>query len=119
MTSKGAVSGLLQTAIAGGVLLAALAVGAPAKAEAQNFSVGVEFGRPVATYGYAPAPYPYERWDWERREAARERYQAYEARRAYEWREQERREAWRDHERHEAWERERGYGSRDHDHDWR
>lgn len=98
MTAKGVVSGLAKTAVLGGVLGAALALGAPARAEAQSFSAGVEFGRPVATYGYVaprPAYYPHERWDWARREAERERIRAWE-----------RREAWR------RYERERSHGYR-------
>ena len=112
MTGKGMMSGLVKAAVAGGVLGAALVMGAPARAEAQNISLGVEFGRPPVAYGYAAPPaYGYERWDWARREATRRRSEEIEARRAYEIRERERQEAWRAHERHEAWERQRGpYG---------
>lgn len=112
---RSGLSGRSKAVLAGGVLAAAMVVGSPARAEAQNFSVGVEFGRAVPLYGYAPprAAYGYERWDWAREQAARERQEAFyrhkrrEASEREQWRERER---WREPERHEAWEHGYGYG---------
>ena len=69
--------------LAGAVLLAA-----PAKAGAQQFAVGVQFGQPTYGYAYGPGPgYDHFRWERERAEIAR-------------------RDAWL---RHEQWERSRDF----------
>jgi hypothetical protein len=101
MVMKGVTVGL----VAGAVMLAA-----PAKAEAQQFAVGVQFGSPA--YGYSnPGDY-YARQRYE--ELCRER--AFAAQQAY-----ARQQAWAQHEafeRHEAYGR-FGYERGDHDRDRR
>jgi hypothetical protein len=93
-----------------GLVAGALALAGPAKAEAQTWSVGVQFGAPA--YGYAAPAYGpdyYARLRYER-----ERRAAFERRQAW-LRQQE----WIEHQRHEAWEREhRYYDRRDRDRDW-
>src|SRR5215470_19547975 len=92
------IKSMIAKGVTVGLLAGAVALAAPAKAEAQQFAVGVQFGSP--SYGYvAPADY-----------YARQRYEAY-------CREQARlqHEAWL---RHEAWERQQAY-YRDHDRRYR
>jgi hypothetical protein len=83
-----------------GLLAGAFALAGPAKAQAQQWGVGVQFGSPYA------APYYGDPRDY----YARERYEAYR-----------RQQAWAQHE---AWERQQAYsryayGYRDHDRDRR
>lgn len=86
-----------------GLLAGAFAMAAPAKAQAQGFSVGVRFGQPVYQ-GYDD-----RRGYWEHERFERERREAYARQVAFE-RQQE-------FLRHEAWERQqRFYG---HDRDFR
>ena len=92
------VKSMLKKGLAVGLLSGAVALAAPAKAEAQRFAVGVQFG----------SPYPYYGGDY----YARQRYEEYCRQRA-----------WAQHEaleRHEAWERQQAYARyayayRDHD----
>ena len=91
------VKAMIAKGVTVGVLAGAFALAAPAKADAQQFAVGVQFGAPYYGGDYY----------------ARQRYEEY-------WRQQ----AWIQHERHEAWERQRdydryAYGYRDHDRDRR
>ena len=92
------VKSMMAKGVTVGLLAGAIALASPAKAEAQQFAVGVQFGSPA--YGYvAPGDY-----------YARQRYEAY-------WREQARlqHEAW---VRQQAWERQHAYAYRDRrDHD--
>jgi hypothetical protein len=95
-----AAKGLTVSLIAG-----AIALTAPAKAQAQQFAVGVQFGSPGYGYG-VPADY-YARQRYE--ELCRER--AFAAQQAY-----ARQRAWAQHEgweRHEAWERNEAFEHRD------
>ena len=92
------VKSMMAKGITVGLLAGAIALAAPAKAEAQQFAVGVRFGSPAYSY-VAPADY-----------YARQRYEAY-------CREQVRlqHEAW---VRQQAWERQHAYAYRDRrDHD--
>ena len=94
------VKSMMAKGVTVGLLAGAIALAAPAKAEAQQFAVGVQFGSPA--YGYvAPGDY-----------YARQRYEEY-------CRQQARlqHKAW---ERQQAWERQHAYnryayGYRDHD----
>jgi hypothetical protein len=99
------VKSMMAKGVTVGLLAGAIALAAPAKAEAQQFAVGVQFGSPA--YGYvAPGDY-YARQRYE--ELCRER--AFAAQQAY-----ARQQAWA---RHEAWERhealEHRYSDRDRD----
>ncbi len=59
------IKSMMAKGVAVGLLTVAVALAAPAKAEAQQFAIGVQFGSPV--YGYvAPGDY-----------YARQRYEAY------------------------------------------
>jgi hypothetical protein len=81
-----------------GVLAGAFVLEAPAKAEAQQFAIGVQFG--TSHYDYRGRdPYDRVRWEQSRRQQAFAEQQAYE-----------RQQAWA---RHEAWERQRDYGRYD------
>jgi hypothetical protein len=96
------VKAMIVKGVTVGFLAGAVALALPAKADAQQFAVGVQFGSP--TYGYVvPADY-YAR---QRYEALR-RQRAFEAQQAY-----ARQQAWA---RHEALEhRDRDRDRRDHD----
>jgi hypothetical protein len=110
------VNSLIARSLAAGVLAGAFVLAAPAKANAQQFAVGVQFGSPTYGNGYG--------YDNPRDYYARQRYEelcrqrAFEAQQAY-----ARQQAWAQHEaweRHEGWERQQafgryGYGDRDHD----
>jgi hypothetical protein len=88
-----------------GLVAGAVALAAPAKAQAQQFAVGVQFGSPV--YGYdGPRDY-YARQRYE--ELCRQR--AFAAQQAY-----ARQQAWAQHE---AWERHEAFEHRDRDRDRR
>src|SRR5258708_38526566 len=102
------VKSMLIKGVTVGMVAGAVALAAPAKAQAQQFAVGVQFGSPAYGY-YNPGDY-YARQRYE--ELCRER--AFAAQQAY-----ARQQAWAQHEafeRHEAWDRDRfGYGDRDRD----
>jgi hypothetical protein len=110
---------LIAKVMSVGVVAGALALAGPAKAEAQSWSVGVQFGAPA--YGYAAPAYGYAAPAYgpdyyARLRYERERRAAFERRQAW-LRQQE----WIARERHEAWEREhRYYGGRERDRerDW-
>jgi hypothetical protein len=97
------VKAMITKGVTVGLLAGAFALAGPAKAQAQQWAVGVQFGTPyVAPYYGDPRDY-----------YARERYEEYR-----------RQQAWIQHERQEAWERQRdydryAYGYRDHDRDRR
>jgi hypothetical protein len=100
------VKSMMAKGVTVGLLAGAMALAAPAKAEAQQFAVGVQFGSPA--YGYvAPGDY-YARQRYEAycREQARlqheawVRQQAYN-RHAYTYRDHDR----RDHDDHRDWDR--------------
>jgi hypothetical protein len=91
------VKAMIAKGVTVGLLAGAVALAAPAKAEAQQFAVGVQFGAPYYGNDYY----------------ARQRYEEYY-----------RQQAWIQHERQEAWERQQAYdryayGFRDHDRDRR
>jgi hypothetical protein len=96
------VKSMLMKGVTVGLVAGAVALAAPAKAQAQQFAVGVQFGSPG--YGYVvPGDY-YARQRYE--ELCRQR--AFEAQQAY-----ARQQAWAQHEaweRHEAFERQEAYG---------
>ena len=102
------VKAMLVNGVTVGLVAGALVLAAPAKANAQQFAVGVQFGSPG--YGYTTHGDYYARQRYE--ELCRER--AFAAQQAY-----ARQQAWAQHEafeRHEAWDRDRfGYGDRDRD----
>jgi hypothetical protein len=108
------VKSMLMKGVTVGLVAGAVAVAAPAKAQAQQWAVGVQFGSPG--YGYAaPADY-YARQRYE--ELCRER--AFAAQQAY-----ARQQAWAQHEawerqqawaQHEAWERQQAYGRYGYEH---
>ena len=88
------VKALIARSLAAGLLAGAFVLAAPAKANAQQFAVGVQFGSP--SYGY----------DGPRDYYARQR--AFEAQQAY-----ARQQAWAQHEafeRQEAWGRQQSFG---------
>ena len=100
------VKSMMAKGVTVGLLAGAIALAAPAKAEAQQFAVGVQFGSPA--YGYvAPGDY-YARQRYEEycRQQARlqhdawVRQQAYN-RHAYAYRDHDR----RDHDDHRDWDR--------------
>ena len=101
---------ILGKVMTAGVVAGALAMLPAAKAQAQSWGVGVQFGAPV--YGYAAPVYGPDDY-------ARQRYYEHERREAWE-RQQAwlRQQEWMRHERHEAWERERSYRDRDHYRDY-
>jgi len=99
------VKSMVMNSLTIGLVAGAVALAAPAKAQAQQFAVGVQFGSPA--YGYdVPRDY-YARQRYE--ELCRQR--AFEAQQAY-----ARHEAW---ERHEAFERQEAYGRFGYDRDRR
>jgi hypothetical protein len=84
-----------------GLVAGAVALAAPAKAQAQQFAVGVQFGSPGYGY-YGHEDYYAQRYE----ELCRER--AFAAQQAY-----LRQQAWAQHEareRHEAWGRQQAFG---------
>jgi hypothetical protein len=88
------VKSMLMKGVMVGMVAGAVALAAPAKAQAQQFAVGVQFGSP--SYGY----------DGPRDYYARQR--AFEAQQAY-----ARQQAWARHEafeRQEAWGRQQAFG---------
>jgi hypothetical protein len=90
------VKSMLIKGVTVGLLAGAVVLTAPAKAEAQQFAVGVQFGAPGYGY-YAPGD-----------SYARQRYEALCRERAF--------EAQQAYARHEAWEHGRfAYGDRDRD----
>jgi hypothetical protein len=99
------VKSMLVKGMTVGLLAGAVALVAPAKAQAQQFAVGVQFGSPGYSY-YNPGDY-YARQRYE--ELCRQR--AFEAQQAY-----ARHEAW---ERHEAFERQEAHGRFGYDRDRR
>jgi hypothetical protein len=104
------VKSIIAKGVTVGLLAGAVALAAPAKAQAQQFAVGVQFGSPG--YGYDASNDYYARQRYE--ELCRER--AFAAQQAY-----ARQQAWAQHE---AWERQQAYaryayGYRDHDRDRR
>jgi hypothetical protein len=100
------VKSMIAKGVTVGLLAGAIALAAPAKAEAQQFAVGVEFGSPA--YGYvAPGDY-YARQRYEEycRQQARLQHEAWVRQQAYN------RYAYRDHDRdrhdrndHRDWDR--------------
>ena len=78
------VKAMIAKVMTAGLVAGALMLAAPGQAQAQGFSVGVQFGGPH--YGYA-APGYYPRRDWEREEFARReafaRQQAFERQQAF------------------------------------
>jgi hypothetical protein len=114
------VKSMVMKGVTVGLVAGAIALAAPAKAQAQQFAVGVQFGTPG--YGYYGPADSYARQRYE--ELCRER--AYAAQQAY-----LRQQAWAQHEaweHHEARERQqafgrygdgRGYGYGDRDRDRR
>jgi hypothetical protein len=108
------VKSMLMKGVTVGLVAGAVALAAPAKAQAQQFAVGVQFGSPG--YGYSSNGDYYARQRYE--ELCRRR--AFEAQQAY-----ARQQAWAQHEaweRHEGWERQQafgryGYGYRDRNRD--
>ena len=103
---KAMVAKLMMTGLAAGAFMAA----SPATAQAQHFTVGVQYGQPA----YTPA-YAYDRDDrrFDRDDYYRHEFREREAREEF-----LRRQAYLQHERweHEQWERARHF---DHDHDYR
>jgi hypothetical protein len=97
------IKSMLIKGVTVGLVAGAVALAAPAKAEAQQFAVGVQFGSPSYGY-YNPGDY-YARQRYE--ELCRER--AFAAQQAY-----ARQQAWAQHE---AWERQRAFGRYGYDHD--
>jgi hypothetical protein len=97
------VKALVAKSLTVGLLAGAFVLAAPAKADAQQFAVGVQFGSP--SYGYDnPRRDYYARQRYE--ELCRQR--AFEAQQAY-----ARQQAWAQHEafeRREAWERQQAFG---------
>jgi hypothetical protein len=108
------VKALIAKSLTVGLLVGAFVLAVPAKADAQQFAVGVQFGSP--SYGYdSPRDY-YARQRYE--ELCRQR--AFAAQQAAYARQQ----AWAQQEafeRHEAWERQQSYNRFDGDRDrgWR
>ncbi|HEY1995441.1 MAG TPA: hypothetical protein VGG81_13625 [Edaphobacter sp.] len=108
------VKSMVRKGVTVGLMAGAFALAAPAKAQAQQFAVGVQFGSP--SYGYvAPGDY-YARQRYE--ELCRQR--AFAAQQAY-----ARQQAWAQHEafeRHEAYgrgyDRDRDHRDRDDHRDW-
>jgi hypothetical protein len=92
------VKSMLMKGVTVCLVAGAVALAAPAKAQAQEFAVGVQFGSP--SYGYYTGDY-YARQRYE--ELCRQR--AFEAQQAY--------------ARHEAWERHEAFEYRDRDRDRR
>ena len=91
-----------------GLMGGALMLATPKKAEAQQFSIGVQIGRPVVSPGYYAQPgYYAERDYYARRRYEQERLEAIARREAW-----ERRQAWLRHEQRERWEREHHNGWR-------
>ena len=88
------IKSMLKKTMAVGLVAGALSLAGAAKAEAQQWSVGVQFGTPV--YGYAPGDYGSDYYARQRYE--RERREAFERRQA--WLERQRREAWEREHRH-------------------
>jgi hypothetical protein len=97
------VKSMVMKGVTVAMVAGAVALAAPAKAQAQQFAVGVQFGSPSYGY-YAPADY-YARQRYE--ELCRQR--AFAAQQAYA-REQARAQ-------HEAWERHEAFERHDHDRD--
>lgn len=106
------VKAMVAKSLTVGLLAGAFVLAAPAKADAQQFAIGVQFGAPVYNgydNGYNDF-YARQRYEQIRRQ------QAFEAQQAY-----ARQQAWAQHEaweRHEAFERQEAYGRRfegDHD----
>jgi hypothetical protein len=99
------VKSMMAKGVTVGLLAGAIALAAPAKAEAQQFAIGVQFGSPA--YGYvAPGDY-YARQRYEEycRQQARlqheafVRQQAWVRQHAYAYRDND----WRDHDDHRDW----------------
>jgi hypothetical protein len=87
-----------------GLLAGALLFAGPKKADAQQFSIGVQFGTPAYGYGYTAYP------DYYARRSYYEHLRVEQARRAeIERQEWLRRQAWARHEQHERWAHDRGY----------
>src|SRR5947208_6261679 len=105
---KATLKSMVAKVMMAGLLAGAFAMAGGAKAEAQQWSVGVQVGTPA--YGYAPPAYGYGPDYYARLRYERERREAYERQQAW-----LRQQQWLEHERHEAWERDRRYR---HD-DWR
>ncbi len=95
MTISG-VKAMVGKMIAIGLVAGAVALVAPAKAEAQHFAIGVQFGPSYHDEGRRDY---YERERYERERAAIAQHEAWE-----------RHERWEQHERRERWERAREYG---------
>jgi hypothetical protein len=91
------VKSMVTKGVTVGLLAGAIALAAPAKAEAQQFAVGVQFGSPA--YGYvAPGDY-YARQRYEEycRQQARLQHEAWVRQQAY----NRYAHAYRDHDRHD------------------
>jgi len=102
MTTR--IKSMLKKTMAVGLVASALSLAGAAKAEAQQWSVGVQFGTPV--YGYAPGYYASDYYARQRYE--RERREAFKRRQAW-----LRQQAWMERQRREAWEREHRHYDRD------
>jgi hypothetical protein len=101
------VKALVAKSLTAGLLAGALVLAAPAKAQAQQFAVGVQYGS--SGYGYvAPGDY-YARQRYE----ALCRQRAFEAQQAY-----ARQQAWARHEAFEYRDRDRDRRDRDDRRDW-
>jgi hypothetical protein len=99
------VKSMVMKGVTVGLVAGAVALAAPAKAQAQQFAVGVQFGSPSYGY-YAPADY-----------YARQRYEELCRRRAFaEQQAYARQQAWAQHE---AWERHEAFERHDRDRDRR
>lgn len=91
------VKAMVAKSLTVGLLAGAFVLAAPAKADAQQFAVGIQFGSP--NYGSYRDYYAQQRYDQYRQQ------QAYEAQEAY-----ARQQAWAQHE---AWERQQAYARYD------
>ena len=85
------VKAMVAKSLTVGLLAGAFVLAAPAKADAQQFAIGVQFGSPAYSYNNYRDSYARQRAEQIRRQ------QEFEAQQAY--------------ERQQAWEREHAYGS--------
>jgi hypothetical protein len=102
------VKALVAKSLTVGLLAGAFVLAAPAKANAQQFAVGVQFGSPGYGYDSPRDYYARQRYEELCRQRAFEAQQAYARQQAW-----AQHEAWERHEafeRREAWERQQAFG---------
>jgi hypothetical protein len=106
---------MITKVMTAGLLAGTVMFAGSKKAEAQQFSVGVQIGRPAVYPGYYAQPGYYANRDYyERLRCEQERREAIARQQAF-----ERQQEWMRHEQRERWEHERHNGWRDRDWDRR